>query len=223
MVRLSGAKYNGDEWEVEKKETKYYNNYKIINKEDGYAYELFCVIGFEQVSKDEFLVYKISKGEDFAIERYKMTDGVEKNIYSKDIYSFDFISDDNILLKRISNDAREYIDSVYSISKNEELENARWLKYARIIGKQDGKLLLNKTTYRDEKLLFAVDAIKLDVEPLCYSTLRDSYIEVKNKDDIVRIIHEDDEYGYNIKHHELAEMDLKLEDAKEKVLERITK
>ena len=73
MSRLYEAKIiDENRWEVIETDKDYYNSYKLKDKKKGFYYSLSGIIGFEQVTEDEFLVYKRVSYDDFEIARYKL-------------------------------------------------------------------------------------------------------------------------------------------------------
>ena len=66
MSRLYEAKIiDENRWEGIETDKDYYNSYKLKDKKKGFIYFLRGIIGFEQVTEDEFLVYNRVSYDDF--------------------------------------------------------------------------------------------------------------------------------------------------------------
>lgn len=53
-------------------DNEYYHSYKLIDKEKEEIYYLNHIIGVEQVTEDEFLIYKRANRDEFEIVRYRL-------------------------------------------------------------------------------------------------------------------------------------------------------
>ncbi len=181
-----------------------YHSYKIIDMEKEEIYYLNHIIGVEQVTDDEFLIYKRANRDEFEIVRYKLQNSEFYKLFDKKIGDFYFISDDRIMFIYCANDTSYRCSGIYSIKENKLLEEAKWLKFNRVDIYEDddnpGKIKI----YVEEELisyelnnpilLFTVDPNTLQPNSDCYSQLRDSYIKVSSKEDIERVKSEEQEY-----------------------------
>ena len=181
-----------------------YHSYKIIDMEKEEIYYLNHIIGVEQVTDDEFLIYKRANRDEFEIVRYKLQNSEFYKLFDKKIGDFYFISDDRIMFIYCANDTSHRCSGFYSINENKLLEVAKWIKFNRVDIYEDddnpGKIKI----YVEEELisyelnnpilLFTVDPNTLQPNSDCYSQLRDSYIKVSSKEDIERVKSEEQEY-----------------------------
>ncbi|MBQ7239865.1 MAG: hypothetical protein IJS56_00325 [Bacilli bacterium] len=204
MSRLYGTKINNDRWDIIEIDNKNYHSYKLIDKKYNNTYFLNHIIGIEQVTNDEFLVFKRVNFDDFEIIRYKMVNSQPINIFSKSFNCFSFITDDRILFSYWGNSGPYRSSGIYSIKDNTMLNNANWLDgtFIKIYNSNenlnDTKLYvekeINSFKIGNQKLLFVVDPNTLEPISDCYSQLRDSFIKVDSKEDIEKTITEDKRY-----------------------------
>ena len=204
MSRLYGTKINNDRWDIIEIDNKNYHSYKLIDKKYNNTYFLNHIIGIEQVTDDEFLVFKNINFDDFEIIRYKMVNSQPMNIFSKSFNRFSFITDDRILFSYWGNTGPYRSSGIYSIKDNTMLNNANWLDgtfikiYNTNENLNDTKLYVEKEIISfkigNQKLLFVVDPNTLEPISDCYSQLRDSFIKVDSKEDIEKAITEDKRY-----------------------------
>ena len=204
MSRLYGTKINNDRWDIIEIDNKNYHSYKLIDKKYNNTYFLNHIIGIEQVTDDEFLVFKRVNFDDFEIIRYKMINSQPINIFSKSFNRFSFITDDRILFSYWGNTGPYRSSGIYSIKDNTMLNNASWLDgtfikiYNTNENLNDTKLYVEKEIISfkigNQKLLFVVDPNTLEPISDCYSQLRDSFIKVDSKEDIEKTITEDKIY-----------------------------
>ena len=229
MSRLYEAKVLDENiWKVVEINNECYHTYKLVNREQEGIYFFYNIIGFEQINDDEFLVSLKFSGDDFAIERLKLNKSKKELIYRHKFSHFDFINDDNILFSYWSKSGGYHIDGVYSISKNKEVEEAKWLDYKEVnIYKDDEThetvlLLEDKivSTNGNDYLIFTVDCNTFEPNSLCYSSLRESYIEIKNADDFKKLKEEDTRYKRIIDNIILENRIKDIGEAKEKVLSK---
>lgn len=116
MSRFYGISYNEEQWSIEgSRDTRY----TLVNKETLNIYPIRGnVVGIEQITDDEFLIYRIisydewAPGDKHQIARVKLKDSKIILMYSNDFYHyFHFLTEDIII----------FDDTLllYSISKNE--------------------------------------------------------------------------------------------------------
>ena len=230
MSKLYETKVDENKWKIVKIDNENYNSYKLIDKENEEIYFLNHIIGFEQVTDDEFLVFKRANYDDFEITRYKLQKSKLIKLFSKRFSQFYFISDDRMLFTYWGDAGPYRCEGIYSIKDNSMLEEANWLKDTIIdIYKDDEnpnkiKLYIEKEIYSyklgDQKLIFTVDPNTLQPNSDCYSQLRDSFIKVSSKEDIDKVELEDKKNIEIIKEHMHQKEIEQLQKAIEKVLIR---
>ena len=227
MGRLYNAKIIDKRWKYDKiNEKNNYPTYTIKDTKEYYSYDLYNIIGFEQVSENEFLVYKRHDYDNFEIVRYEFKKGKKIEKFSEIINGFEFLSSDNLMLTYMTNSATEHVKGIYSISKNNYVPEAKWLDMAEVNEYQiDGKskLLFSKIVDSENEVIFSIKPKTFEPNGLCYSTLRDSYIKVKTAKDVENLISEDQRYSWNIKEYCFALEKQTKELVKEKLLRKQNK
>ena len=229
MSRLYEAKIiDENRWEVIETDKDYYNSYKLKDKKKGFLYSLSGIIGFEQVTEDEFLVYNRVSYDDFEIARYKLQGNKRIKAFSKQFSNFYFISDDKLLFTYWGNSGPYRCSGVYSIEKDCLIEEANWLNGAviEILFDKENQKIVNLYIEKEifsyalqrQKVLFTVDPNTLQPNSDCYSQLRDSFIKVTCKEDIDKIISDDEKSLKNIEEQIYQEKKEKLQKAKEKII-----
>lgn len=231
MSRLYEAKIiDENRWEVIETDKDYYNSYKLKDKKKGFYYSFSGIIGFEQVTEDEFLVYNRVSYDDFEIARYKLQGNKRIKVFSKQFSNFYFISDDKLLFTYWGNSGPYRCSGVYSIEKNCLIEEANWLKGAviEILFDKENQKIVNLYIEKEifsyalqrPKILFTVDPNTLQPNSDCYSQFRDSFIKVTCKEDIDKIISDDEKSIKIIEEQIYQEKKEKLQKAKEKIIVR---
>ena len=232
MNRLYDAKVDEKRWIVVKIDNgeNNYDSYKLVDKKNEEIYFLNHIIGFEQVTDDEFLVYRRADYNDFEIVRYKLQKSEFMKLFAQKFSRFYFISDDRIMFTYWGNTGPYRCGGVYSIKDNSMLEEANWLKGTAIdIYKDDEnpkeiRLYIEKEIYsyrlNNQKLIFTVDPNTLLPNSDCYSQLRDSFIKVSSKEDIDKIESEEQKNIKIIEEQMYQKEKEQLQKAKEKVLVR---
>lgn len=201
MNKLYETNVDENRWKVIEISNKCFHTYRIVDKENDNTYFLNNVIGVEQVTDDEFLVYKKYNWDEYIIERFKFENSKRIKMFERKFNHFEFITDDRILFLYCDRSARYRNQGIYSISENKEVE-AEWLRGAIIdtYKTEDDKVGMfvdmNISSYKlgDVDLLFTVDPETLEPNSECYSTLRDSYIKVESKEDIINLRKEENKY-----------------------------
>lgn len=230
MSRLYETKADEKRWKIVEIDKENYKSYKLIDKENEEIYFLNHIIGFEQVTDDEFLVFRRTNYADFEIVRYKLQNSKFIKLFSKSFNQFYFISDDRIMFTYWGNTGPYLCGGIYSINDNSILEEADWLIGDDIeIYKDDEKtdeikLYVKKKLYsyrlNNPKLIFTVDPNTLQPNSDCYSQLRDSFIKVSSKEDVNIIESEEQEYIKIIEEQMHQKEKEQLQNEKEKVLVR---
>ncbi|MEE3342735.1 MAG: hypothetical protein VZS44_01435 [Bacilli bacterium] len=230
MSRLYETKADEKRWKIVEIDKENYNSYKLIDKENEEIYFLNHIIGFEQVTDDEFLVFRRANYDDFEIVRYKLQKSKFIKLFSERFSQFYFISDDRIMFTYWGNTGRYRCGGIYSIKDNSMLKEANWLEGTIIdIYKDDEnpdeiKLYVEKEIYsyrlNNQKLIFTVDPNTLLPNSDCYSQLRDSFIKVSSKEDIDKIESEEQKNIKIIEEQMYQKEKEQLQKAKQKVLGR---
>ena len=226
MSRLYEAKVDEKRWKIVETDNENYHTYKLIDKEQDEIYFFYHIIGLEQITEDEFLVYRRSSYDYFEIARCKLQNSKISKLFSEQFSRFHFISDDRIMFTSWGRTGPYRCSGIYSIKENKMLEETEWLNGTAIEVYQDEdkgeqKLYVEKeiSSYKlhNPKLLFTVNANTLQPDSTCYSELRDSYIEINSKEDIEKLEKEEQKYARIIE-EELFKQELKqLHEAKEKI------
>lgn len=201
MSRLYEAKVDEGRWKIVETDNENYHSYKLIDKAKEEIYFLNHIIGIEQVTEDEFLIFRRANYDTFEISRYKLQKAKFTKLFSKSFSQFYFISDDRIMFTYWGNTGPYRCGGIYSIKDNNMLEEAKWLYDTAIdihvndANPEEIKLYVEKELYsyelRNQKLMFTVDPNTLQPNSDCYSQLRDSFIRISSKDDIEKIVSED--------------------------------
>ena len=232
MSRLYDAKVDEKRWKVVKIDNgeDNYDSYKLVNKKNEEIYYFRYIIGLEQVSENEFLVFRRANYDDFEISRYKLQESKFIKTFSKKFSRFYFISDDRIMFTYWGNTGPYRCGGIYSIKDNSMLEEANWLKGTAIDIHKDEenpkkiKLYVEKEIYsynlRNQKLIFTVDPNTLQPNSDCYSQLRDSFIRASSKEDIDKIDSEEQKYIKIIEEQMNQKEREQLKKAKELILVR---
>ena len=229
MNRLYDIKVDERRWKIVEIDSEYYNSYKLIDKDNEEVYFLNHIIGFEQVTGDEFLVYRRANYDDFEIGRYKLQNFKIIQLFNKRFSKFYFISDDKIMFTSWGNTGLYRCSGVYSIKDNKMLDEAEWLDGAVMeVYKDDNddeiKLYVEKknNSYKlgDPKLLFTVDPDTLQPNSDCYSEFRNAFIKVSSKEDIENIKFEEQEMIRIMEEQMFQQKYEQLQNAKKKLLVR---
>ena len=228
MSRLYGEKLINDRWKY-----KVLSDYNYIfrdkNNEFNY-YKLYDVIGFEQVADDEFLVFDRVNYDDFRLTRYKFENNTKKVLFEEKIYGFEELNDNDLLLMYTTNSATKHVKGIYSIKENKYKNENNWLSMSQIYEyftkdededeeEKNKKILLSKYVDKHNEIIFTIDKETLKPNNLCYSTLRDSYINVSNEEDIEKLVNEDKLYSWNISQKFRALENKSIKEAKQKLME----
>lgn len=226
MSRLYGEKLINDRWEYR---VLYDYTYIFNDKKDKFNYyKLYNVIGFEQVADDEFLVFDRVNLDDFRLTRYRFENSILEILFQEKIYGFEELNDNDLLLIYTTNSATKHVKGIYSIKENKYKDENSWLSMAQIYEyftkdedeeENNKKILLSKYVDNHNDIIFTIDKETLKPNNLCYSTLRDSYINVSNKDDIQKLVNEDQLYSLNIRQKFRALENKTIKEAKQKLME----
>ena len=202
MSRLYGAKVDEKRWKVVKIDNgeDNYDSYKLVDKKNEKIYIFRYIIGLEQVSENEFLIFKRANYDDFEIDRYRLHDSKKDEIYSKKFSQFHYVSDDRILFTYWGNTGPYRFESLYSVKENKEIDEANWLMGCPIEVYKEEETQNIKLYVEEEipfnrssnsKVLFSLDPNTLQPNSFCYSQLRDIFIKVNNKEEINEVINDD--------------------------------
>ena len=229
MNRLYDIKVDERRWKIVKVDSEYYNSYKLIDKDNEEVYFLNHIIGFEQVTGDEFLVYRRINYDDFEIGRYRLQNSKISQLFVKRFSKFYFISDDKIMFSNWGNTGPYRCSGVYSIKDNKMLDEAKWLDGVVTevyTDDNDNEIKLfveeknNSYELGDPKLLFTVDPDTLQPNSDCYSEFRNVFIKVSSKEDIENIKVEEQKMIRIMEEQMFQQKYEQLQNAKKKLLVR---
>ena len=184
MSRLYGTKYDSERWKVDLVDDTNYKTYKIVDKENLEIYHFNNIIGFEQVTNDEFLVYRRANHDCFEIKRLILAHSELDEIYRARFSQFEFISDDRIMFTYWGKFGPYKISGIYSISQNKELEEGKWLETFGVNIDENGIVVEDRiydSELGDNKLIFSIDPETLEPNSECYSSFRNSYVKIKRR------------------------------------------
>lgn len=230
MSRLYGAQVDKSRWDIIEEDRSNDHSYNLVDKENLEVYYLKSIIGIEQVAEDEFLVYDKYNEDSFRIVRYRAEKNGLVKMFEKKFSFFQFITEDRILFTYWANSGGYYCSGIYSVKDNKYLEEGKWLDRklveTHVSADDPEKILLyvNETLFSsmlgNPKLVYSVDSETLEPTSLCYSQLRDSYIEITSKSDLDTIRYEDSKYISIIEKIMFQEEREQLQKAKEKILSK---
>lgn len=230
MSRLYEAKVDEKRWKIIETNNKNYHTYKLIDKEKEKIYFLRNIIGVEQVTEDEFLVYDRYNKDQFRIVRYKAENSNLTKLFEGKFNCFNFITDDRILFVYWANSGGYRSSGIYSIKDNNYVEDGKWLNGTTIEpfyyndNPDEVGLYVEEeiSSYKlgNPKLLFTVDPNTLQPNSDCFSQLRDSSIKINSKEDIEKIKSEEQKYIRIIEEWMYQQDREQLQKAKEKILVR---
>ncbi len=230
MSRLYGASVDKSRWDIIEIDSSNYHSYNLIDKETMSSYYLNNIIGIEQVGEEEFLIYDRYNEDSFRIVRYRAEKAGLVKMFETKFSFFQFITEDRILFTYWSNSGGYYCSGIYSVKDNKYLEEGKWLDRKLVethVSADDPEkieLYVNETLFSsmlgNPKLVYSVNSETLEPTSLCYSQLRDSYIEVTSKSDLDTIRYEDSKYISIIEKIMFQEEREQLQKAKEKILSK---
>lgn len=230
MSRLYGAQVDKSRWDIIEEDRSNDHSYNLVDKENLEVYYLKSIIGIEQVAEDEFLVYDKYNEDSFRIVRYRAEKNGLVKMFEKKFSFFQFITEDRILFTYWANSGGYYCSGIYSVKDNKYLEEGKWLERKQVEthvsadNPEKIELYVNETLFSsmlgNPKLTYSVDSETLEPTSLCYSQLRDSYIEVTCKSDLDTIRYEDSKYISIIEKIMFQEEREQLQKAKEKILSK---
>ena len=190
MSRLYDITYNKDQWAIKGDRD---SGYKLVNKE---SYDSFTiggdVIGIEQITDDEFLIYRRIQRYRWQITRFKIEGCKAVRVFEEDFEHFDFLSDDVIMF----DGAR-----LYSIKKNAHFDSPLLFGNKVTVEKADGKKVLYieheiiSTSLPNMYDLVVVDALTLKPISQAYSSLRDRLVTLSDDFTFKQFIQEDEYYA----------------------------
>ena len=198
MSRLYEAKYDKERWKVDLLSDENYKTYKLIDKEEMEIYHFHNIIGFEQVAGNDFLVYRKSSGDNFAIIRCILDKSKIDTIYSHEFSRFDFINDDRIAFTYWGKTGPYVLSGIYSISENKELEEAKWLKGMGFEVSDNALLIedrISNVVLGTDRILFTIDPDTLEINSEIYSSFRDGYVRLNSKEDYKEFRYEEQKYN----------------------------
>ena len=233
MGRLYGTKVDEKRWKIVEIDSNDYHSYKLIDKDNEEIYFLNHIIGIEQVTDDEFLIYRRANYNYFEIVRYKLQKSELMQLFSKRFSQFYFVSDDRIMFTCWGSVGPYRCTGIYSIKDNVMLEEAKWLDDTIIDVYENDENPKKITLYVEDtlssyilgnyKLLFTVDPKTLQPNSDCYSQLRDDFIKVSSKEDIENIKSEEQKRIMVIEEQLNRQKHNQIKKAKEKLLVKMKK
>lgn len=185
---------------------------KVTNNEENYNINVAYFQGVEQISTNEFLLAIRNANGTKGIRRIKLNDGKIEESYNKMCFSKCYQLNDDIMLFVEQNLTsyqsifQEKRYTAYSIKKNKELKQFEWLSTGFDISaidlsndKSKNNIVLFaikklESKYGDDYIQFRVNTKTFQPIDLLHSTLRENYIKVETKDDVLKIIDEDKKY-----------------------------
>lgn len=220
MSRLYEISYDKNQWSIRGNRD---TGYRIVNKTNFASCALNGdVIGIEQITKNEFLVYRRIMRDKWQIVRLKFdtTSRQVSRLYVKEFRHFDFLTEDTIIFDK---DAHVLGATLYHISSNTEDDALNHLLSSepdcRLIESRDIRLLYDKVKdseypsalfveYKFSSFPFDICAylqVVLDVHTLtpispAYSSLRDKYFYLNDSLTLGQIAKEDSYYASVIGH-----------------------
>lgn len=196
MDRLNGVRVD-KKWIIKEIDNQMDYTYKLIDEENSITLNFKEIIGIEQISNNEFLVYDRYDIQQYRIRRYKQEELELKKTFEVKFNEFYFITEERILFV----DDNDFCLGIYSIQDNKYLEEGKWLNKKIVTTfsnphnpKEIGLCVEEKLIsylLNHPVLIFTVDPKTLQPNSACYSQLRGEYVEVKDKKDIQRLEEED--------------------------------
>ena len=202
MERLKDIKLlDNTNWTITDNHNSRYHYYYLTNKKDNYSYTFYNIVGIEQLDENEFLICECLCNNIYIIKRCILKDNAISVTYLKDCNNYYFINNDNILFTRNINSKKNSVDGIYSIKDDIELDDYSWLNKKRKIDIENSNILLFEdmilANNEDYKIDFALDQ-SLNFCSYCYSSLRDSFVKINNKEEYLKFIDEEKDYAYLI-------------------------
>ena len=228
MSRLYGVNVDTNKYRVDEIDNNNYYSYKITEKKYHDSYLFIHIIGIEQISFNEFLIYKKSRGDNFMLKRVRLVDSAIVTLFEKEFNNIIFLNDDRILFTYNDSSARDRSSGIYSIKNNKYVEEGKWL---------DGKVIdvykddnnesilyveeeLSSIILNNPRLIYTVNPNTLEPNSPIFSELRDSFIEVETNKDIDYIKERDISYISNIEEHYYEEKRNRLKKVKSRILKK---
>ena len=201
MARLHEVNIDKNRYDIKELNNKNYHTYELIDKKYGDRYYFHHIIGLEQINEDELLILDRYNEESLRIKRFNTK---ESSIEFEKVFNhFEFVNDDKILFMYYDNAARSRCDGIYSIKNNNYVEEAKWLN-GEVIDIYTDEKSKEKIIYVEEelssinlnfpKVIYSVNTNTFEPNGICYSELRDQFINIKSKEDILNIKIEDKKY-----------------------------
>lgn len=215
MSRLYDISYNDEQWILRGSR---HTGYKLVNKKTFDSCSISGdIIGIEQVSDDEFLVYRRVMRDEWQIYKLKIDTFSHKTfeLYRKEFRHFNFLTEDLIIFDKGNHVLGA---TLYSISQNTEYDTLNHLLSSdpdcRLIKNRQIKLLYENPEQDEYPTALYVEyqfnAYPLDIcaylqvvldvntfKPICpvYSTLRDKYFDIDDTITLGQIAKEDSYYA----------------------------
>lgn len=206
MIKHSNMFYNKEEWDIQGKKS---TGYRFLNKKTSELQFVPGIIGFYQLSSYSFLFF-YRKQKHYKVSRTILDKGLLNIVYEHEFVSLEFLTNDLILFD--SNIIKRSV--LYSISRNREIS----LNFITHSSKQHDLQLCSKRTIKllrineenfpkylevnfklfskfcTEHIQAIIDVSTLTPKSPVFSTLRNSYLPLRNEYSLKRIIDEDTKY-----------------------------
>ena len=213
MRRLYGINCNEEQWCVKGDRDTGYN---LVNKDTLESYSISGdVVGIEQITNNEFLVYRNYIRNDCQILRLRLQYGITNVEYHNEFKRFKFLTEDLIIF--------DYEDTclgaeLYSISKNTQMNNLNHLISSNT-NRHDANYVFNRnisliyenqndeypiylyvnyrlksTFYSKEDLQLIIDVNSLKPVTPIYSTLRNKYFTLSDSFTLKDLVEEETYY-----------------------------
>lgn len=204
------------------------HTYELFNNKTNEGYVIPKATGFEQLTDDEFFIFRRIGGGYFEIQRLKLNNGETKILFKKNFSNFELIDEDRMLFNYWDSSCNGYIfDGVYSISQSNLYNHALWLQKLNFETIRDNDNNIDKLLFKEDihvnkdvyKLIFTVDPNTFNPTE-CYSSLRDKFFEIKLPEEYIEIKNSDERYA-EIMSNILTQNEIDQENkVKEKLLNR---
>lgn len=164
------------------------DGYQLLNTTDMNLYHIQGdVIGIMQIDDDTFLIHRQITQNTGHIGRFKLNSGKIILEFGKDFKKFTFLTEDTILFDN---------ELVYSISRNGEVPESKWIKRKKIEvqtdnGKPSVLFIEECIDPLKEYVQVLVDIHTFSPVSNAYSTLRDSKIPLTDSFTFEKLVLED--------------------------------
>ena len=232
MSRLYGIKVNEDRWGFREKKNKDndYHSYELYDKLLDKTYLLNNIIGVEEVSSSEFLVYDKISEDDFRIRRLLADNSRFKVLFEKKFNKFDFITQNRVLFSYYDYKDKYLFSGIYSIKDNRILTEGNWLlglpveTFKRKNKPEEKEIFvedeISSLRFNNPKLVYSVDPNTLEPNSFVYSEIKNTSVPVETKEDIINYKNEEKKYVEFLEKSMESERKKKIDGAKKLLKEK---